>query len=116
MFSTIIINNIGNYSLNLSNNGCSEEKSVTISNILCSVPKGISPNNDGDNDTFDLRNLNVKELKIFNRYGIEIYSKTDYKDEWDGKSYTGENLPATTYYYIIQFASGKSKTGWVYRY
>ena len=114
--TSIIINNIGNYSLNLSNNGCSEEKSVTISNILCSVPKGISPNNDGDNDTFDLRNLNVKELKIFNRYGIEIYSKTDYKDEWDGKSYTGENLPATTYYYIIQFASGKSKTGWVYRY
>ena len=114
--SSIIINNIGNYSLNLSNNGCSEEKSVTISNIFCSVPKGISPNNDGDNDTFDLSNLNVKELKIFNRYGIEIYSKKDYKDEWDGRSYSGENLPTTTYYYIIQFANGKSKTGWVYRY
>ena len=33
------------------------------------------PNNDGDNDTFDLSNLSVKELKIFNRYVMEVYSK-----------------------------------------
>ena len=113
--SSITIINQGNYSLELSNNGCSEEKPITITNILCSVPKGISPNNDGDNDTFDLSNLNVKELKIFNRYGMEVYSKREYKDEWNGNSNSGENLPDGTYYYFIEFANGKNKTGWIYR-
>jgi gliding motility-associated-like protein len=113
--SSLIITNSGNYSLELSNNGCSEEKLVTVSNILCSVPKGISPNGDGDNDTFDLSNLNVQKLQIFNRYGSEVYSKSNYSNEWDGNSNSGENLPDGTYYYIIQFANGKNKTGWIYR-
>ena len=113
--SSLIITNSGNYSLELSNNGCSEEKLVTVSNILCSVPKGISPNGDGDNDTFDLSNLNVQKLQIFNRYGSEVYSKSNYSNDWDGNSNSGENLPDGTYYYIIQFANGKNKTGWIYR-
>jgi gliding motility-associated-like protein len=113
--SSLIITNSGNYSLELSNNGCSEEKPITVSNILCSVPKGISPNGDGDNDTFDLSNLNVQKLQIFNRYGSEVYSKSNYSNEWNGNSNSGENLPDGTYYYIIQFANGKNKTGWIYR-
>jgi gliding motility-associated-like protein len=112
---SLIITNSGNYSLELSNNGCSEEKPVTVSNILCSVPKGISPNGDGDNDTFDLSNLNVQKLQIFNRYGSEVYSKSNYSNEWNGNSNAGENLPDGTYYYFIQFANGKNKTGWIYR-
>ena len=112
--TSIIINNIGNYSLVLSNNGCSEEKPITITNIQCSVPKGISPNGDGDNDIFDLSNLNVQRLQIFNRYGIEVFSKINYSNEWIGKSNSGEELPDGTYYFVVTFASGKNKTGWVY--
>jgi gliding motility-associated-like protein len=112
--TSIIINNIGNYSLELSNNGCSEEKPITVTNIQCSVPKGISPNGDGDNDIFDLSNLNVQRLQIFNRYGIEVFSKINYSNEWIGKSNSGEELPDGTYYFVVTFASGKNKTGWVY--
>ena len=112
--TSIIINNIGNYSLELSNNGCSEEKPITITNIQCTVPKGISPNGDGDNDIFDLSNLNVQRLQIFNRYGIEVFSKINYSNEWIGKSNSGEELPDGTYYFVVTFASGKNKTGWVY--
>jgi gliding motility-associated-like protein len=112
--SSITITNQGNYSLELSNNGCSEEKPITVASILCSVPKGISPNGDGDNDVFDLSNLNVQRLQIFNRYGIEVYSKINYSNEWIGKSNSGEELPDGTYYFIVTFANGKNKTGWVY--
>jgi gliding motility-associated-like protein len=112
--SSITIINEGNYSLELSNNGCSEEKPITVANILCSIPKGISPNGDGDNDIFDLSNLNVQRLQIFNRYGIEVYSKRDYTNEWVGKSNSREELPDGTYYFVVTFPNGKTKTGWVY--
>lgn len=112
--SSITVTNPGNYSLELSNNGCSEEKQITVTNISCTVPKGISPNGDGDNDFFDLTNLNVQHLKIFNRYGSEVYSKSNYSNEWVGKSNSGAELPDGTYYFIVHFSGGKTNTGWVY--
>jgi gliding motility-associated-like protein len=112
--SSIIITNPGNYSLELSNNGCSEEKPIAVTNISCTVPKGISPNGDGDNDTFDLSNLNVQQLQIFNRHGLEVYSKSNYSNEWVGKSNSGAELPDGTYYFLVHFSGGKTNTGWVY--
>ena len=111
---SITINNQGNYSLELSNNGCSEEKQITVTNILCGIPKGISPNGDGDNDSLDLSNLNVQHLKIFNRHGLEVFSKMNYTNEWTGKSNSGVELPDGTYYYMVHFSSGKTNTGWIY--
>jgi gliding motility-associated-like protein len=111
---SIRITNEGNYSLELSNNGCSEEKPVSVNNIQCTIPKGISPNDDGNNDIFDLSNLNVQKLQIYNRYGLEVYSKSDYTNEWTGKSNSGDELPDGTYYFVVQYTNGKSKTGWVY--
>ena len=100
--------------MELSNNGCSEEKPVSVTNIQCTIPKGISPNGDGNNDIFDLSNLNVQKLQIFNRYGIEVYSKSNYTNEWTGKSSSGAELPDGTYYFVVQYTNGKTKTGWVY--
>lgn len=111
---SIRITTEGNYSLELSNNGCSEEKPVSVTSIHCTIPKGISPNGDGNNDIFDLSNLNVQKLQIFNRYGIEVYSKSDYTNEWTGKSNSGAELPDGTYYFVVQYTNGKTKTGWVY--
>jgi gliding motility-associated-like protein len=77
------------------------------------TPKGVSPNGDGINDTWDLSNFDVKELKIYNRYGSEIYSKSPYFDEWDGTS-NGNELPDGSYYYVIVLNNNTTKTGWVY--
>ena len=112
--SSITITDEADYSVAVTINGCSKEKSITVSNSFCSIPKGISPNGDGDNDFFDLSNLNVQNLQIFNRYGMEVYSKSDYKKEWNGKTNGGKELPDGTYYYIVNFVTGKTKTGWVY--
>ncbi|WP_445716751.1 T9SS type B sorting domain-containing protein [Flavobacterium sp.] len=111
---TISITNPDTYEVRVSLNGCSVSDFVTIDDAFCMIPKGISPNNDGDNDSWDLSNLNVEKAQIFNRYGVEVYSKNNYTDEWDGRTDSGEELPTATYYYVLTFSNGTVKTGWVY--
>ena len=80
----------------------------------CTIQKGISPNNDGRNDNFDLSGYNVSKLEIFNRYGTIVYSKNNYEDEWYGQSDNGNELPDGTYYFVIKFTDIETKTGWIY--
>ena len=94
--------------------GCVGQGSVNVETVSCMVPKGISPNNDGLNDSFDLDGFNVTKLSIFNRYGQEVYSRTNYTDEWFGQTNSGDELPTGTYFYSMERSNGESKTGWVY--
>ena len=95
--------------------GCLGEGSVQVDATGCLVPKGISPNNDDINDSFNLEGLGVRRLTIFNRYGQEVFSfNGDYTDEWHGQSDNGEDLPTGTYFYAIERNNGENKTGWVY--
>lgn len=92
---------------------CEDESSFEVRYADCPVPKGISPNGDGMNDTFDLRYHNVESLKIFNRLGVEVYNYgVGYKDQWHGQDKGGKSLVSGTYYYVI-ISQGKTKTGWV---
>lgn len=77
------------------------------------IQKGISPNGDSMNDSLDLSELCVNNLKIFNRYGIVVYEKKDYMDDWYGQS-ENSNLPTGTYFYNIVLTSGEIITGWIY--
>ncbi|NHM07456.1 gliding motility-associated C-terminal domain-containing protein [Flavobacterium sp. CYK-4] len=112
--ASVIITEKGKYKVVKETNGCVKEKIIDVSSVYCKIPKGISPNDDTLNDYFDLTNLNVKQLQIYNRYGTEVYSKTGYKKEWDGKTNSGKTLPDGTYYYVIDFENAPTKTGWVY--
>ena len=93
---------------------CPQSSSMTVQIDNCEVPQAISPNNDGKNDTFDLSAFNVQKLEIFNRYGVLVYSKTNYTDEWHGQSDSGDELPVGTYYYVMRYQDGKEKASWVY--
>ncbi|MXN93352.1 T9SS type B sorting domain-containing protein, partial [Flavobacterium sp. Sd200] len=93
--------------------GCSETAIYNVQGIFCDIPKGISPNNDSKNDSFNLTGMRVTHLSIFNRYGMEVYSRSNYTDEWHGQHKDGNDLPTGTYYYVVQTES-ESKTGWVY--
>lgn len=96
-------------------NACIKTKSITVDNIYCGVQSGISPNNDNLNEFFDLRLLEVKHLNIFNRYGVKVYDKENYTDQWHGQTNSGESLPTGTYYYLIEFNNNRNiKTGWIY--
>jgi len=94
-------------------NGCAISSSTEVTTTLCGIPKGVSPNGDGDNDTFDLSGLEVIEFKIFNRYGRMIFEQNDYTNQWHGQDYNNNELPDATYYYYIRKKSGEEKTGWV---
>jgi gliding motility-associated-like protein len=102
--------------VNITNGLCSRTLAVSIDAtvITCEIPKGVSPNGDGLNDTWNLSGFNVKNVEIFNRYGVKVYSKANYTEEWHGQSDNGNELPDGTYYYVVEFNDNPVKTGWVY--
>jgi gliding motility-associated-like protein len=112
--SVIAASNPGTYEVTATSNGCSTKQSVQVTEVYCQIPRGVSANNDGKNDTFDLSPFKVQQLQVYNRYGVEVYEKSNYTKEWDGHSSGGQELPTGTYYYLIRFEGGEQKSGWVY--
>ena len=104
----------GDYKVTVTNtDGCKGTATLNVPNTGCTISKGVSPNGDGLNDNLNLAGLNVKYLKIFNRYGLQVYEKENYIDEWYGQSDKGD-LVTGTYFYAITLLDGKQVTGWVY--
>ncbi|MBF6640303.1 choice-of-anchor J domain-containing protein [Flavobacterium sp. J49] len=104
------------FTVSIGLNGCDTTQSFTVENNPCRViPRGISPNNDQLNDTFDLTGYGVKDIIIFNRYGTKVFSFSgNYTNQWKGQSDGGDELPDGTYFYSIHTNEGVNKTGWVY--
>ena len=82
------------------------------------VPEIFTPNGDGKNDGFVIKNIENypnNKLKIFNRWGNMVYQKDSYLNEFDGFANTGDaagkaKLPAGTYYVILEYGDGDTKT------
>ncbi len=98
----------GNYSVEvLDLNGCTNTKSVQVIALKEEqlIPMTvITPNSDGMNDYWYIENIDAcdnTEVTIFNRWGDEIYSSSNYANDWDG-TYDGNPLPVGTYYYVIK--------------
>lgn len=96
--------------------GCSTTKDVVI-NADIRPFNGISRNNDTSNDIFQIdciQNYPNNIVKIFNRAGTLVYEAASYDNTnvvFDGKSnkginLMGNNLPAGTYFYIIDRGDG----------
>ncbi|MCU0328680.1 MAG: gliding motility-associated C-terminal domain-containing protein, partial [Chitinophagales bacterium] len=83
--------------------------------VVFRAPSVITPNNDGENDVFqvDILEGQAQSFEIFNRYGQRIFYSNQASPTWDG-TYQGELQPEGTYVYQIQYIfRGKSyqKTG-----
>jgi gliding motility-associated-like protein len=95
----------GNFegSVNRSNNVQSNEhegKELSATNLF-------SPNGDGINDTWVIRNIDQYPnniVRVFDRLGRLVYSASNYTNSWDG-IYQGTLLPEDTYYYILDFSN-----------
>ncbi|MES2574392.1 MAG: gliding motility-associated C-terminal domain-containing protein [Bacteroidota bacterium] len=78
------------------------------------VSTAFSPNGDTINDTWIINNIEKypnTSVHVFNRWGYEVYSSPNYKNDWDGTE-----LPASTYYYTVESNGdgGKKSEGWLY--
>lgn len=98
--------------------GCTTTTSFTVNQLACDdmeIPKGISPDGNGKNDTFDLTDFGATNVTIFNRHGREVFKYSGlYTNQWKGQNKNGHELPDGTYFYSIQKNDGKSVTGWVF--
>lgn len=68
-----------------------------------------TPNQDGNNDTWYIGNIYKypnSQLEVYNRNGRLVYKARGYSNNWTGNT-SGENLPAATYFYILQLGDGK---------
>lgn len=77
------------------------------------IPNVITPNGDGINDEWHLRDLERypdNSVLIINRWGDQILSEKPYQQRWRG-TWKGQDLPAGTYYYVIYItnATGRQK-------
>lgn len=82
--------------LNLDDNTSTDVKSI----IDIIIPNVFTPNGDGVNDHFEIKNLEMyaeNEMSIINRWGNSVYEKKDYQNNWDGNG-----LDEGTYFFVLK--------------
>ena len=90
-------------------NGCGV---ATLDYLHFVIPKYFTPNNDGENETFDLKGIqyfNTSQVSIFDRYGKLLISSKNAAFSWDG-TFNNVPLPSSDYWYII-IIEGQKFTG-----
>lgn len=79
------------------------------------IPNVFTPNNDGVNDIFFVRNSDVTEysLSIYNRWGILVFQTTSPQVKWDGNTISGQPATSGTYYWVLsaKYGSGNEYQG-----
>jgi gliding motility-associated-like protein len=99
-------------SLNLWPDGIYHQNESALSDTMCvdncpvySLPNLYTPNSDGKNDLyipFPYRSIDHVELKIFNRWGTQVFESTDPAILWDGTDQaSGQMCGDGVYYYTI---------------
>jgi gliding motility-associated-like protein len=96
---------VGSYNIKVvtQNNGYTSESNyvtcVQPEPPTITIPNVFSPNGDGVNDYFVIRNLNLydfRPLVIYNRWGQKVYESNQYNNDWDGT-----NVPDGVYYGVV---------------
>ena len=88
-------------------------QTVTRQFHIFGFPKFITPNNDGENDVWEVKGVNTREftyskVHIFNRYG-KLLATLDPDEHWDG-SFMGVELPSDDYWYTMTVTDSQNQT------
>ncbi|WP_299439591.1 gliding motility-associated C-terminal domain-containing protein, partial [uncultured Aquimarina sp.] len=124
--------------VDIDNDGDGEDETVTVIEGVFTdeddpiiIYTGISPNGDGINDDFrivGLRNFPDNTLRIYNRWGVQVFEEDGYEQPGvelfqgisNGRVTISENnkLPVGTYYYALEYINARGvntyKAGYLY--
>ena len=82
-------------------NGCTIIERFII-DVEIHIPDVFTPNRDGINDLFVIRNLpEGAKLKVFDRNGIILFESDNYQQDWDGSDKNGKLLNQDNYWYTL---------------
>lgn len=82
---------------------------------ILDYPKYFTPNGDGYNDTWFIKNLDKRNLEnsvitVFDRYGKLLKQISGVSEGWNG-TFNGNLLPSNDYWFEIRLTNGKSVKG-----
>ncbi len=86
--------------------------------LVLDIKNTITPNGDGVNDKWIVRDLHVfgsrmTNVKVFDRYQYLIFEQnTNTQIIWDGMI-AGRPIPTASYWYVITVPDGRTFTGWI---
>lgn len=92
---------------------CTTAVSFDVLNTFCAFPNVLTPNDDGNNDSFNLTGWDVDRFEVYNRWGRRVYAERNYLNSWRGQNESGGLLPDGVYYYLVFLRNGIEKQGWV---
>jgi len=105
------------YKITVTNSsGCSASDSVkvtAIEDLYIEATNVFTPNGDGINDKFVIKNLDQypnNKLQVFDRTGKVLYQQDNYANNWDGYV-NGKLLTKDTYLYILSIKGQIVKRG-----
>jgi gliding motility-associated-like protein len=96
---------VGSYNIKVvtQNNGYTSESNyvtcIQPEPPVITIPNVFTPNADGINDYFTIRNLplyDYRPLTIYNRWGKKVFESNQYNNDWDGS-----NVPDGVYYGVV---------------
>ncbi|MGQ7944814.1 choice-of-anchor L domain-containing protein [Flavobacterium sp. WC2509] len=92
-------------------NGCGS--TIPSKVYVLDYPRFFTPNNDGYNDTWKIKNLDILpkfNINIFDRYGKLLKQLNITNSDWNGRI-DGKELPADDYWFTITFEDTKTIKG-----
>ncbi len=111
---TFDVTQAGTYWVDVSLASCKASDTVNVSYEKCScnffAPTAFTPNNDTRNDIFEMRvdcNVTNFRLRIFNRWGQQVFTSTDVNGKWDG-TFNGVPADVGVYSWEVKFDGPKN--------
>lgn len=108
----ITVTELGTYQVEITDDqNCTLTTNVTV--VECEdglvIPNTITPNGDRSNDFWIINNIYSypnNEVKIYDKAGALLYEQVQYNNDW-----SGEGLPAGTYYYVLKLTESSIQKG-----
>ncbi len=90
--------------------GCEVSKELEIEeDTQLFIPTLFTPNGDGLNDIFVIRNLPPgSKLNVRSRWGEEVFNSGSYNNDWDAKG-----IQPGTYFYTLKIPNVDEQNGWL---